>query len=192
MIWKRGICLLLLWFCIACGNKDVKKHISYFSNGKISTVSTYKNGKKEGVFAIFRDSGDIEEIKEYKNDSLVNYALFDEEGFCYKSSHDLLQSTDQSISDSIDIYTFELGFKNEPIGETEVVIDLAEPAGMEKFDSVKVLIPKEGFSVKYSTNIKEKILKGIIIDKVSLALDSFEINFNIPFGFEIEPVPGQF
>ena len=168
-------------------NKKTRRYVEYYDSGTIKAIGNYRNGLKKGLFTFFRENGTLKEINEYENDTIVNTALFNEESYCYESTHEpFLESYSQEVPKGKS-YPFELGFKGKPIGKLEVVIEKYNP--VEKgIDTVKVLHSESGHTVKYMVAPEADSLRGAIIDRIRVELDSGILDLQIPFGFDIELV----
>ena len=55
--------------------------LSFYENGKLSSVKTYKHGIKHGLFKEYFDSGELKSIGKYKKDKPIgNHILYSKSG----------------------------------------------------------------------------------------------------------------
>ena len=53
------------WFNSNMGVKTMKKE--YYENGKLGSIGSYKDGKREGEWKFYKENGKLEKIVHYKN-----------------------------------------------------------------------------------------------------------------------------
>ncbi len=164
----------------------VGKAISYYKSGEVKSVRNYKQGKAHGLFSYYRKDGILEGVDKYNEDLVVSSAAFDSTGTFYKSTYEPVFIAEADTIFHGDSYTFRVGFNNEPLGETRILVGRYDRETGILSDTISTLITNERIST-FSFTPKQKgkiIIAGQVEDYFKVAKDSSKIGYTNFFEFE--------